>query len=175
MARPLAGGEGELARRTREGLLARRWSELGGHLARAAEPGASLATVAVGAIGYTSGLVLVDPHGIVDPEIAHLDRELGRGYAGHEKYDVANLLARRPHYLLVFNLAAPQPVPEEELPRLVWGAFNRELIRHPDLARNYRLEHVRVGEFWWSVHVRRDLPTLGVRPKSGDLRRDAAP
>lgn len=158
IARPWSGGEGELARFSREVRLARHWSDLGQYLARHAQPDASLATIAIGALGFHSNLRLVDPHGIVDPVIAQLDQPLGQGYAGHEKFDVDDLLSRRPHYLLIFNLAAPGRLPEAVLPQLVWGQFNRTLIGRPELAEDYRLEDLVVGDHWWSLHVRRDVP-----------------
>ncbi|MCH2171327.1 hypothetical protein MK489_11135 [Myxococcota bacterium] len=158
-ARPWAGGEGEVARFSREVLLAQHWGDLGRHLALNAPGDATLATIAIGSLGFHSNLRLLDPHGIVDPVIAGLDQPLGRGYAGHEKFDVDDLLSRRPHYLLIFNLASPVRLPEAALPRLVWGRFNQALMAHPELAEQYRLEDLAVGDNWWSLHVRRDLLT----------------
>ena len=53
--------------------------------------------------------------------------------------------------------ASPAPLPASALPGLVWGAFNRELIGRVELARDYRLVTLRVGDRFWSLHVRRDV------------------
>ena len=69
-----------------------------------------------------------------------------------------------------FRFAYAQPLvqPGNKLPHdasrhlsLTSGAFNAQLIQHPLLVRNYRLETLRVGSGYWSLHVRRDLPAPG--------------
>ena len=82
---------------------------------------------AIGAVGYHSDLRIVDPHGIVDPVIAHQRRELGRGTPGHEKFDAEDLLARRPDYLLIYNLPAKRLLPERRLRAKVWGELSAKL------------------------------------------------
>ena len=63
----------------------------------------SIATDAIGAISYYSGLKVYDYHGLVDPYIAHLETEnLGKGYPGHEKQDFSYTLSKRPTFLM-FN------------------------------------------------------------------------
>jgi hypothetical protein len=63
----------------------------------------SIATDAIGAIAYYSGLKVYDYHGLVDPYIAHLEKEnLGKGLPGHEKKDFVYTLSKRPTFLL-FN------------------------------------------------------------------------
>lgn len=154
----------QLERFVREVQLAALWSELGECLAGHARPGASLATIAVGAVGYHSGLALVDPHGLLDPAIARQDRPLGAGRAGHEKFDPARVLSRRPDYLLIDNYPRPRPPAESELPGLVWGDFNRALLEAPELSRGYAYRPLRCGERYWSLHVRRDAPGLDAGP-----------
>jgi hypothetical protein len=119
-----------------------------------------LATIAVGAVGFASGLTIVDPYGVVDPKIARLDIGLGSGYAGHEKYDVAYVVSRRPSYVMVQNWLDPNEVAESALPRFVWGEFSQALLRDPDFHASYRYEIVRPlpGQLL-GLHVRRDLAT----------------
>jgi len=54
--------------------------------------------------------VTIDMLGLTDRHIAHLPIPLGTGIPGHEKYDTAYVLARRPDYL-VFPRLDPQGRP----------------------------------------------------------------
>ena len=69
------------------------------------------------------------------------------------------VLSQRPDYLLILNLPTTRPLSPRELSGRVWGEFNRRLIRDPRLARSYRIETLRLGDDYWSLHVRRDLPS----------------
>jgi hypothetical protein len=145
----------QLERFSHEARLARGWSRMGRALRRAAPRDASLATVAIGAIGFHSDLTIIDPHGLVFPEIAHGRRALGKGFPGHEKFDVEAVLARKPDYLLLVNLPTWKPVPAEELPERVWGEFSRRMVRHPALAEDYTYHAIAFGRRWVNLHVRR--------------------
>jgi hypothetical protein len=63
----------------------------------------SIATDAIGAISFYSGLKIYDFHGLVDPVIARMQFEgLGKGFPGHEKIDLLYTLSKRPTYF-IFN------------------------------------------------------------------------
>ena len=63
----------------------------------------SIATDAIGAISYYSGLKVDDYHGLVDPYIAHLEpKNLGKGFPGHEKKDFIYTISKNPTFLM-FN------------------------------------------------------------------------
>jgi hypothetical protein len=143
-----------------EVTLAHEWSLVGRWMERHLPSGSSVVVLPIGAIGFYSGLTVLDPVGIVDPVIAHQDRELGRGYSGHEKYDIDYLLSRDPDYILLLDVATAEPVALEALSREMWGEANQALLRHPRLARDYRYENVPMGPLYLNLHVRRDLPTL---------------
>jgi hypothetical protein len=92
------------------GVQAERWhvarlSLIGDFFARRAGPNEpSLATDAIGAIGWKSGITVYGVHGIVDPEIAHAEpggRPLGSGWSGHDKQDWARLFARKPTWIML--------------------------------------------------------------------------
>jgi len=140
--------------------LAGQWSRLGRWFRRNVPSGSSLVNTSIGALGYYSGLTIVDPLGIVDPVIAHQRRALGRGYRGHEKHDCAYVLSQRPDYILLVDVATPSPIPEPALAGAVWGEFNLRLAGDPQLAQQYRYESVAVGRYFLNIHVRRDLPRL---------------
>ena len=104
------------------GVQTERWhvarlSTIGDFFAREARPGESLATDAIGAVGWRArDLRVYGAHGIVDPELARREeRRVGRGVAGHERLDFAVLLARRPTFLMFRRDLRSQPLRRLEL------------------------------------------------------------
>jgi hypothetical protein len=153
-----------LQRATFETRLAIGWASLGRWFGQSVPSHYSLATIAVGAIGYHSGLTIIDPYGIVDPVIAHGEGAMGEGYAGHEKYDVDHTLNRRPSILFIVNYVTGTPVRQEQLPIKVWGDFNREILESRRFLADYRFEVVRIHpERFLNLHVRNDLPPVRSR------------
>ena len=138
--------------------LARDWGRVGRYLAEHAAPDASICTMAIGAVGYYSGLRIIDAYGIVDPFIAHQPRRLGAGCAGHEKYDSAYVLSRKPTYILIFYYFTPHPIWAEALEAVVWGEFNKDLLRRPALWKEYDLRAFWMDEGYFNIFVRRDTP-----------------
>jgi hypothetical protein len=139
------------------GVQTERWhvarlGEIGRFFGREGRPGESLATDAIGVVGWSSGLTVYGAHGLVDPVLARrAGRGVGAGVAGHERLDFAYLLGRRPTFLM----------------------FRRELRREKlrglelapemaELAAEYRLRAVWLedpanGEVgWFSYLERRD-------------------
>lgn len=159
---PAFGGETHFGSFEVETIIAEQWTIMGEWLRERTPAGSSLATIAVGAIGYHSHLTIIDPHGITDAHIAHQRRELGGGYAGHEKFDTEYILSRRPSYILLLNFFAAAPVPRFQLARSVWGPFNQAMANHPRLDQAYRYEPIRLERGFVHLHVRRDLPTPGI-------------
>jgi hypothetical protein len=77
-----------------------RWTLVGEYLARE-HPGATIATVPIGAIGYFSALPTIDMVGLTDRHIAKSGNQLPpellrRAWLGHERHDLAYLLERGP-------------------------------------------------------------------------------
>ncbi|UCE59072.1 MAG: hypothetical protein JSU63_16705 [Phycisphaerales bacterium] len=145
---------------TSECRHARDWASIGRRLRQDAAKGESVCTVAIGALGYYSGMTVIDPHGIIDRRIAKKRTRLGTGYPGHEKYDVDYVLSRRPGYILLVHVLTPRPVAERALNLMVWGQFNRDLLDHPSLREEYRYEVIEIGGRYLNLFVRRDLPPI---------------
>jgi len=102
------------------------WTAAGKWLKENSEPGDSVACVPVGAIGYYSGLEVFDMVGLTDRHIAHLDVEIGEGWAGHEKRDGAYILSRNPTFLLVANVQVdtnPALLSYRQLARIALSVF----------------------------------------------------
>ena len=145
------------ARFKAESEMARDWAEMGGWLNENSSDDASLATIAVGAIGFYSERRILDPLGLTDPEIAHRKAELGSGYIGHEKFDVDSVFESRPDYLLLANLATESPIPEGSLRNWAWGAFNQGMLADPRLDQLYLYDPVEIAPGrWMNLHRLRD-------------------
>jgi arabinofuranosyltransferase len=89
---------------------------IGDLFARYGRPQESIATGAIGAVAYESGLRVYDVHGIVDPHIAHEGRSpagavLGQGLPGHEKSDYPYIFAKQPTFYLFNRKLFPKPFP----------------------------------------------------------------
>ena len=86
------------------------FAELGRWLRASSPPEAVVAVGAVGRIPFYSQRPTIDMLGLTDAHIAHLAVPLGKGMAGHEKFDMGYVLGRRPDYL-VFVLLDPRGRP----------------------------------------------------------------
>ena len=76
------------------------------------DPSESLATSAIGAIGYYADMRILDVHGLVDTHIAHLPPPPGLGWhrPGHGREDLAYTLSLRPTYLMFSRDLTPAPL-----------------------------------------------------------------
>jgi hypothetical protein len=88
------------------------WAAIGSYL-RSHFPGATVATVPIGAIGYYSRLPLIDLVGLTEPDIARAGRsvppeQLTRQWIGHERHCTECVLARAPT-LIVTTMHRDRP------------------------------------------------------------------
>lgn len=61
----------------------------------------SLATDAIGAVSYYSDLKIYSIHGLIDPKIARMEsKKMGKGFPGHEKFDLSYTLSKKPTYFM---------------------------------------------------------------------------
>lgn len=110
------------------------WRDLGRALAARTSPGESIILGNIGAVGYETELVIFDPFGLVDPEVARRDAPPVRASPGHDKrvpFDF--FFPRRPTYLSAWLATEGSPI-EPSLPP-EWLALLRsgrvELVRYP--------------------------------------------
>jgi arabinofuranosyltransferase len=126
-------------------------------------PGESLATDAIGAIGYFTDMPVYDYLGLVDTHIAHLPiaRNQERGMPGHQKADFPYIVAKRPTYLMFSRFLTPAPAPVRDFvppeilavveaeyePRSVWlqDTVNRESGYFTFLERRARCQSYTLG------------------------------
>jgi hypothetical protein len=83
---------------------------------------AILAVNAAGAMPFHSELTTIDMYGLADLHIGHKEMpDWGKGFVGHEKYDVEYVLSRRPTYI------APLPLLDRALSSESWHSFDNNL------------------------------------------------
>lgn len=142
------------------GVQTERWqaarlSAIGRLLGAYGRPGESVGTDAIGAIGWYSGLDVHGVHGLVDPEIARAPLrgpQVGGGWAGHDRRDLARLFERRPTFVMFARSL------RREKPR---GAELRAEL-DPGLAAEYGLVSLWLEDFangeagWFTFLERRD-------------------
>lgn len=76
------------------------------------DPSESLATTAIGAIGYYADMQIYDIHGLVDVHIAHMPPppDFGKRRAGHGRSDLRYTFSQKPTYVMFSRDLSPEPV-----------------------------------------------------------------
>jgi hypothetical protein len=122
------------------------WKVIGRWLAEHADPSSSIAVTTAGAIPYYSNLRTIDMLGINDPAIARRSMPgMGSGLAGHEKHDMAYVLARRPTYILHYPFLLPEAVFSTSQFRTPWNPGLEELLHDTAFDREYRGETAEIA------------------------------
>lgn len=144
-------GATEHDRAQMEAELARTWSDFGSWLATRSKPQDSIALVSIGAVGYTSRLLIMDQVGLVDAHIAHLDIDPAGEMVGHNKFDNDYILDRKPTFILASHLVrARGPVPVEGYLKAPFHQVHKDLVNRPALleAYEYRCEPSEDGGYY---------------------------
>lgn len=127
------------------------WRFIGGYLGNTLPPTASVATLAIGAIGYESGLKIIDMYGIVDKNIAHKSMRTGGGLPGHEKFDNQYVLRQRPDVILLDNQLHEKPGTV-----LIWREAASEMVRMPEFRSNYVFFPMKTEKGYIQPFLRKD-------------------
>jgi hypothetical protein len=95
------------------------------------EPITSVATGGIGALGFYSGLRIVDVLGVIDPVVARTPVPKSDKYSlpGHQRSNADYVFSREPDYILIGN--------GEGLRRPDWVPAVNDLRAHPEMARRY--------------------------------------
>jgi arabinofuranosyltransferase len=124
-------------------LVEGHWIPIGKWLRGYARPDESVAVGMAGAIPYYSRLYTIDMLGITDPHIAHVKMaDMGKGVAGHEKYDMRYVLARRPTYIIHYPFRIKEAV---ITPAQFENEWNPGLAELPDMP-GFRADYQAVSE-----------------------------
>jgi hypothetical protein len=138
-------------------------AKLGQRLAATLPPSTVLALPHIGAVGYYSRLPVLDLLGLVDRDLAHRPHHMPSGEPrefndiGHECFDIAWSLARRPAVIVPSRTYGSRPFTRLAELRPDFAAeagLFHYLANHDD----YRLVNVPIGDgAFWALFVRRDL------------------
>jgi hypothetical protein len=141
---------------------ATRWAKLGRALGRALPPGTTVAAPNIGAVGYYSGLPIVDLLGLVDRELARRPRTmranetLSAGDVGHDSFDVAYSMSKNPQAVVFMHALSAEPFTDRsEIPADLWveRRLAEYLAKHPE----YELLRLPVdANQYWGVFIRSD-------------------
>jgi hypothetical protein len=127
-------------------------------------PGTTLvAVIPAGAIPYESRRPTIDMLGINDEHIAHVDLDLGRFGAGHEKFDTAYVLDRRPDIIILMDTLSERAWRREDYDSLRAGLIPAriDMLSTPRLWDEYEARTVPLREdAWLNLLVRRDASEL---------------
>jgi len=140
--------------------LEQRWIRVGQALRRAVKPDRTVAVGAVGAIGYFSGLRIVDRLGMTNDAILRAAPDLSVEMKGHHRFDSAWVLSKRPDIVLIGSgLFA------EGTDSLVAFPPDRQMLAEPGFRSSYRPMAIEVAESYPLIFFLRegsDVP-LGAR------------
>ncbi len=141
--------------------------------------GSVVAATPAGSIAYYMHLPVIDMLGLNDEHIAHVNvRNTGRGRAGHEKGDGRYVLARRPEFILLGNVAVlPRPLTDADMARRLVLKSEHEIWNDPGFHRDYELVSVRLadrGVFqYFTFYKRRGASLRGVTDARSSYTRNA--
>lgn len=132
---------------------------IGRWMAEKLPPGTTIALTAAGAIAYYSELPTLDMLGLTDAHIAHAETPRFRqgvaqvtgGIAGHEKYDIDYVLARRPQVIYLEGSLRPSPLEsQEDYAGVIWIFPNQYyLLQDPRTFERYEPVAVALTDTGW--------------------------
>lgn len=134
----------------------------------------TIALTAAGIVPFYSGLETIDLVGLNDVHIARTEvARFGRGEPGHEKYNSAYVLERRPD--LIFLGACriwPHKLTAQALVKYYWlyGILvpgNREMLGLDEFKRNYAPHAARVDSGYVHFFKRNGFPMPAAEPLAG--------
>ena len=136
----------EYERSKLEVKLTKQWAAFGRWLKKNTKGDEKIALITAGAIPFYSELYAIDMVGLTDTHIAHMSIELGKGYAGHEKFDNEYVLSQRPRFILAnHQVQFERYLSEKTYNKIAYFSAHRELVKMPALHRDYRYRCVKVG------------------------------
>jgi len=150
--KPLFGGNKTYHYGGWEGFKTERWyirryEAIGRALDRAVpDKSASVVIPAIGAVGYFSGLDVLDYYGLTDRVIARMKRKAFAGnFPGHEKTDIDYILSRKPTILMGYKRFTPNRVGIEH-PMFKDYYVQGDLRRWSLIRDHYRVRNIWVND-----------------------------
>ncbi|MDA0948488.1 MAG: hypothetical protein O2799_08195 [Planctomycetota bacterium] len=130
-----------------------RWVRIGRWMRTEAPQGTRLATSPIGALGWESGLEVLDLLGLVHEHALRVQPDLeGVSVKGHHRSATAWVLAERPEWVLLGNGVRIEG-------RLEVNPWERGLVQDPRFAQGYRRAEVPLpSDAPFDLFIRRDHP-----------------
>ncbi|UCF05410.1 MAG: hypothetical protein JSV33_16115 [bacterium] len=138
-----------------ERIVVGAYVRLGQVLGEILPPTTSIALGSTGAIGFYSGLEIIDILGLTERHIAHEGRIVAT-QPGHMKADGRYVLKQKPDLLLLGNVQIHLGRrSEDEMPIKIQ---EREITKQPEFAKRYEFINIPIGRnFYLSCYKHRDL------------------
>ena len=168
--RPIWGGNHPYHYGCYEGYRTEQWylnryitiGKLFGQIKRSAAE--SIVIPAIGAVGYYSGMDVIDYYGLTEPHIARMAKKtFGENFPGHEKTDIDFILSKKPNYLMGYKRFSSTRVGWEH-PMFESQYIKGDVKRRAIIARDYRVRNVRVRD-----PLNRESGFLAFLERNGDV------
>ncbi len=154
----MAPGSSSYENLKRERLAVRAFGWVGEILGDSLPEGTSLGCGSTGAIGYYSGLPIVDILGLTEPEIAR-NGKIVSDQPGHMKTLGSHVLDRKPDLLLLGNIQVHRGRRQEDLGRI--KIQERDIILDPRFNTGYEFTNLPMGGgFFLSCYRRSGSPVF---------------
>jgi arabinofuranosyltransferase len=106
----------------------------------------SIVIPAIGAVGYYSGMNVIDYYGLTEPRIARMAKKtFSENFPGHEKTDIDFILSKKPNYLMGYKRFSSNRVGWDH-PMFESQYIKGDMKRRALIARDYRVRNVRVRD-----------------------------
>jgi hypothetical protein len=131
----------------------------------------TLASVAVGRLGYYSERDIVDLAGVNDTTIAHTDvADFGTGFPGHERHNEDYVLTQAQPDIIFISLGAGAPRSVEDARLMETVRPLDALLKDPRLWEDYQIAWLFHDGRWYSFLVRNDAVSALTGPGLADQR-----
>ena len=124
----------------------------------------SIVIPAIGAVGYYSGMNVIDYYGLTEPHIARMAKKtFGENFPGHEKTDIDFILSKKPNYLMGYKRFSSTRVGWEH-PMFESQFIKGDVKRRALIARDYHVRNIRVRD-----PLNRESGYLAFLERNGDV------
>lgn len=134
-----------------------RWEAMGRDFAERFPPGTRVALAPIGAVGWESGLPIVDLLGLVNDQVWRAEPDLSIRVKGHHRHDAEWVFRTEPEVIVLGNGWTEDA--SRDGPRVTASAWEGPLVLDPRLAEGWRWVEIDVLDSGPLVFLlRRDLP-----------------
>ena len=107
----------------------------------------SIVIPAIGAVGYYSGMNVIDYYGLTEPHIARMAKKtFSENFPGHEKTDIDFILSKKPNYLMGYKRFSSTRVGWDH-PMFESQYIKGDVRRRALIAKDYFVRNIRVHDF----------------------------